>query len=74
MGKGRDIHVVPQQGRWAVRPSGGARTSTHRTQRAAIETARPQARRNASELVVHNRKGEIRDKDTHGHDRNPPRG
>lgn len=74
MAKGKDIHVVPQQGKWAVRPSGGAPTSTHRTQRTAIDTARPQSRRNESELVIHNRKGEIRDKDSHGHDKNPPRG
>ena len=74
MGKGKDIHVVPSHGKWAIRPRGGAPTSTHRTQQAAIETGDPQARRNESELVVHNRKGEIRDKDSHGHDPNPPRG
>lgn len=74
MAKGKDIHVAPNRGKWAVRTSGGAPTSTHRTQEAAIETARPEARRNESELVVHNRKGEIRNKDSHGHDPNPPRG
>jgi hypothetical protein len=72
--KGKDIHVVPRGGKWAVEPAGGRPTSTHRTQHAAIDTARPQARRNESELVIHDREGQIRDKDSHGHDPNPPRG
>jgi hypothetical protein len=36
------------------------------TQKEAIGIARDYARQEGSELVVHNRKGEIREKDSHG--------
>lgn len=69
MAKGRDIHVVPKgPGKWAVEPEGGRATSRHRTQDAAIDRARPAARRNESELVIHRPDGSIRDSDSHGHD------
>jgi hypothetical protein len=74
MARGRDIHVTPHQGKWAVKPAGSPPTSTHRTQQAAIDAARPQARRNHSELLIHNRQGQIRERDSHGHDPNPPKG
>lgn len=67
--KGRDVHVVPKgPGHWQVKPEGGRPVSEHRTQQAAIDKARPIARRNESELVIHRPDGEIRDSDSHGHD------
>lgn len=68
MAKGKDIHVLPQGTNWVVKPEGGAPLSTHRTQDAAIDQARPVARRNESELVIHRPDGTIRDSDSHGHD------
>lgn len=69
----RNIHVVPSNGRWAVKPEGQMLISTHRTQQAAEKAARQLARRNQSELVTHRRDGTIRDKDSYGNDPCPPR-
>lgn len=75
MAKGRDIHVVPHgPGKWQVKPEGGRSVSDHRTQQAAIDKARPLARRNESELVIHRPSGEIRDADSHGHDPSSSKG
>jgi hypothetical protein len=63
-------HVVPHNGTWAVRGAGNSRvTSTHRTQRAAINTARRIARHQGGETLIHGRNGQIRARDTTaGHD------
>lgn len=72
---GKNQHVVPHNGKWAVRGAGNSRvTATFRTQ----EQARVQARRIAiheqSEVVIHRPNGQIRDKDSYGHDPYPPKG
>lgn len=71
---GRNQHVVPKEGKWAVKPVGSNRTaSTHRTQGAAIDVARKVARREKSEVVIHRPDGTIRDKDSYGNDPCPPK-
>lgn len=69
-------HVVPHEGGWAVRGAGNSRaTSVHQTQQAAIDAARPIARNQQGETVIHGRNGQIRESDTSGgKDPNPPRG
>lgn len=68
-------HAVPHNGAWAVRGEGNSRvTSTHRTQAEAIDAARKIARNQQSELVIHRPNGQIRGKDSHGHDPYPPKG
>ncbi len=74
MAKGRDIHVVPSPKGWGVKPEGKPITSTHRTQEAAIDRGRQQAKQNQSELNVHGRDGQIREKNTYGKDPYPPKG
>jgi len=72
---GKNQHVVPYQGSWAVKGEGNSRvTSTHDTQSDAIDSARKIAQREHSELVIHRRDGTIRDKDSHGRDPYPPKG
>ena len=44
------------------------------TQRLAIHIARWISRANRSELIVQNRRGQIRARDSHGADHFPPRG
>jgi hypothetical protein len=62
-------HVVPHQGKWAVRPEGAPEpTAIHETQAAAIAEAREIARREKSELLVHGRDGQIQFRDSYGHD------
>jgi hypothetical protein len=72
---GKDQHVVPHQGSWAVKGAGNQRaTSVHDTQQQAIDVARDIARNQKSELVIHRPDGRIRDKDSHGSDPFPPKG
>lgn len=44
------------------------------TQSEAIEIAREIAQNQGSELFIHNRHGQIRERNTYGADPNPPRG
>lgn len=68
-------HVVPHDGEWAVKGEGNQRaTSTHRTQREAIETAREIAIKNKSEMFIHRENGQIRERNTYGKDPYPPKG
>lgn len=71
---GKNQHVVPKGKDWAVKPEGAKNpTSTHSTQRDAIDVAREQAKRERSEVVIHRPDGTIRDKDSYGNDPNPPK-
>jgi hypothetical protein len=73
--KKRNQHVVPHPKGWAVKPAGGDRaSSTHRTQKEAIDQARKTSQNQGTELFVHNRKGQIRERDSHGGDPFPPKG
>ncbi len=68
-------HVVPDNGRWAVKPAGGSRvTARTETQTESIRIAREISRNQGSELFIHGRDGRIRERDSHGHDPNPPPG
>ena len=70
---GKNQHVVPHNGEWAVRSAGSTRvTSQHGTQAAAIREGTKIAKNQASELVIHGRGGQIRDKDSYGADPCPP--
>lgn len=72
---GKNQHVVPRNGEWAVRGAGNSRvTETFGTQREAIERGREIARNQGSELLVHGRNGQIRERDSHGSDAFPPKG
>ncbi len=71
----KNQHVVPHADGWAVRGAGNSRaTSVHDTQRDAIDAARGIAQSQHSELLIHGRNGQIRDRDSYGGDPFPPRG
>lgn len=71
----RNQHVVPHPDGWAVKPAGGDRASSvHNTQQEAIERAREIAQNQGTELFIHDRGGQIRERDSHGKDPFPPRG
>ena len=70
----KDIHVVPHGSGWATRKEGAERAGTvTQTQRAAIDAAVSQAKRERVEVVIHGRDGKIRDSDSYGNDPFPPR-
>jgi hypothetical protein len=58
---------------WTVKPAGQTPVSTHRTQAAAIEAGRREAKRKETELLIQGRNGQIRSKDSYGNDPNPPK-
>lgn len=68
-------HVVPHKGAWAVRAEGSERvTSRHTTQSAAIGAARTIAQNQKSEMFIHAKNGQIRERNTYGPDQCPPIG
>lgn len=69
-------HIVRRDdGSWAVRGEGNERdTSRHDTQADAIDRARNIAINQRSEVVIHRRNGEFRDRNSYGNDPYPPRG
>ena len=72
---GKNQHVVPTGERWGIRGEGNSRlTSTFDRQSDAIAAARQITRNQNSELFIHGRNGQIRERDSHGKDPFPPRG
>ena len=72
---GKNQHVVPHPEGWAVKGAGNQRaTSVHRTQAEAEGAGREIAINNGSELLIHNRKGRIRERSSYGNDPYPPTG
>ena len=72
---GKNQHVVPHGKEWAIKGAGNSRcTFITGTQSEAIEIAREIALNQGSELFIHNRHGQIRERNTYGDDPNPPRG
>lgn len=72
---GKNQHVVPVDNRWGVKGEGNTRyTSIFDKQSDAIAAARQISRNQQSELFIHNRNGQIRERDSHGNDPFPPRG
>ncbi len=72
---GKNQHVVPHGDGWAVRAEGNERaTSVHRTQSEATEAARQIATNQRSEVLIHGRNGQIRERNSYGNDPCPPKG
>ena len=72
---GKNQHVVPKVNQWAVKGEGNQRnTAICKTQKEAIEIARQISRNQGSELFIHNKQGQIRERDSHGSDPCPPQG
>lgn len=68
-------HVVPHENGWAVKGAGNSRASSvHKTQSEAIKAARTAAKNQGSEMLIHGRNGQIRERNTYGSDPFPPEG
>jgi uncharacterized protein YdaT len=71
----KNQHVVPLGGGWAVKSEKTSRASViTTTQSQAIDYARKIAKANGTELVIHGRNGQIREKNSYGKDAYPPKG
>ncbi len=69
MAKKKPVHVTPRDDGWAVMREGNQRASSvHPTQKEAEKVGRQAARKDRTEFVLHNRQGEIRQRDSYGDD------
>jgi len=71
----KNQHVVPHGKQWAIKGEGNERyTLITDTQSEAIDHARSIAQKQQSELFIHNREGQIRERNSYGTDPFPPKG
>ena len=72
---GKNQHVVPLNGNWAVKGEHNVKVTKPFSRKSdATDFGRKIARNQESELVIHNRNGQISHKDSHGNDPFPPKG
>jgi hypothetical protein len=70
---GKNQHVVPHGKDWAVKGEGNEKaTIITDTQSEAIEKAKEIAKNQESELFIHGRNGQIRERNSYGNDPFPP--
>lgn len=71
---GKNQHVVPHNGKWAVRGAGNEKvTRVVSTQYEAIKIAQDIARNQQSDTKIHGRNGQIRAGNSYGNDPYPPK-
>ena len=72
----RNQHVTPHpNGGWQVKAAGGKKaTVVTTTQRDAIKIATGIAKKQGSEMIIHNQHGQIRERNSYGNDPHPPKG
>jgi hypothetical protein len=64
-----DVHIVPADGKWRVEVTGEQQPrSIHERQSDAAAVGRQIAQRNQAELLIHGRDGQVRERNTYGHD------
>lgn len=73
--KGKNQHVVKHSEGWAVKGAGNEKaTKVTKTQQEAIDIARKISMNQQSEMLIHGRNGQIREKNSYGNDDYPPEG
>lgn len=73
-GSGKSVHTVPNpDGKGWVNKVGGEVESRHRTKENAVDKGRDIARDVHGEHVIHNKNGQIGEKNSYGNDPNPPK-
>lgn len=72
----KNQHVTPHpKGGWQVKRAGSKKATVKtQTQKDAIRIARDISRIQKSELFIHGKNGQIRERDSHGNDPHPPKG
>lgn len=67
--KKKNVHVLPNQDVWKVHTSGSTKAYRNTsTQKEAIAIAIQVAKNNNSELLIHGKNGQIREKNSYGND------
>jgi uncharacterized protein YdaT len=71
----RNQHVVRHKDGWAVKGAGASKpSSVHKTQSQAISKAKGISKTQETEMFIHGRDGQIRERNTYGRDPFPPKG
>jgi NTP pyrophosphatase (non-canonical NTP hydrolase) len=71
----KNQHVVKHENGWAVKGATNSKaTKVTKTQSEAIEVAKEIAQNQKSEMFIHGRNGQIRERNTYGPDKFPPKG
>jgi len=71
---GKDQHIVKHPDGWAVKGEGNNKaTVVTKTQEEAIEKGREIAKNQESELLIHGKDGQIRNRNSYGNDPYPPK-
>jgi Uncharacterized protein conserved in bacteria (DUF2188) len=71
----KNQHVVPSGKNWAVKGAGNSKaTRIVQTQKKASTIAREIAKNQGSEMFIHGKNGQIRERNTYGKDPYPPKG
>ena len=71
----KNIHVVPRAAGWAPLRAGATKSGpVQKTQSKAIQAATATARRERGEVIIHGRRGVIRERNSYGNDPYPPPG
>jgi len=71
----KNLHVVPNDDKWAVKRENAQRASVIvDTQKEAIEVAKQFAINSKSEVFIHGKDGQIRQRNSYGNDPFPPKG
>lgn len=69
------MHVVPHKDGWAVKGEGNSKaTVVATTQREAIQRGTQISKNQESELFIHGKNGQIRERNSFGNDPYPPKG
>ena len=63
-----NIHVVPASNEWAVESEGGDDRAMFFSEADAVMAGYERARRDKVELLIHGRDGQIRERNSFGHD------
>ncbi|MGE3278557.1 MAG: DUF2188 domain-containing protein [Candidatus Altimarinota bacterium] len=74
MSKRKVVHVVPNDGDWAVKVNGKIVSNHHLKQRALDNGKKVAKSSDLGQLVIHKGNGTIQTEHTFGSDPNPPRG
>ena len=71
----KPVHVTPRDDGWAVVREGNDRASSvHRTQKEVEQKGRQTARNYKTVFLLHNKQGQVRERDSYGNDLHPPKG
>ncbi|MDT2737933.1 DUF2188 domain-containing protein [Enterococcus pseudoavium] len=72
----KNQHVTPNgNGGWQVKAAGGSKATAHfDTQAEAIARATQISKNQGSELFIHGKNGQIRERNSYGNDPFPPKG